>query len=34
VPKKLDRLEWLKSTKDITQVLFQIALATGVVLAL
>jgi protein involved in polysaccharide export with SLBB domain len=34
VPRKLDRLEWLRNTKDITQVLFQIALATGVVLAL
>ena len=34
VPRKLDRLEWLRNTKDITQVLFQVALATGVVLAL
>jgi len=34
VPRKLDRGEWLRNTKDITQVLFQIALATGVVLAL
>ena len=34
VPKKMDKLMWLKNTKDITQILFQAALATGVVLAL
>lgn len=34
VPRKVDRFFWLKTTKDITQVLFQIALAAGVVLAL
>jgi len=30
----MDKLMWLKNTKDITQILFQAALATGVVLAL
>ena len=34
VPRKMDKLMWLKTTKDITQILFQAALATGVVLAL
>jgi protein involved in polysaccharide export with SLBB domain len=34
VPRKINRYEWLRNTKDITQVLFQMALATGVVLAL
>jgi hypothetical protein len=34
VPKKLDKLMLLKNTKDIMQILFQAALATGVVLAL
>jgi len=34
VPKKMDKLMWLKNTKDITQILFHAALATGVVLAL
>jgi len=34
VPRKMDRFFWLKTTKDLTQVLFQAALATGVVLAL
>jgi protein involved in polysaccharide export with SLBB domain len=34
VPKKMDKLMWLKNAKDITQILFQAALATGVVLAL
>jgi polysaccharide export outer membrane protein len=34
VPKKLDQLMWLKNTKDVMQILFQAALATGVVLAL
>jgi polysaccharide biosynthesis/export protein len=34
VPKKLDKFMMLKNTKDIMQILFQAALATGVVLAL
>jgi protein involved in polysaccharide export with SLBB domain len=34
VPQKLDQLMLLKNTKDIMQILFQAALATGVVLAL
>ena len=34
VPRKLDRLEWIRTTKDITQILFQTAVAAGVVLAL
>jgi protein involved in polysaccharide export with SLBB domain len=34
VPRKMDRFYWLKTTKDITQILFQIALTAGVVLAL
>ena len=34
VPKKMDKLMWLKNTKDVMQILFQAALATGVVLAL
>lgn len=34
VPRKLDRVPWMKSTKDITQILFQIAVAAGVVLAI
>ena len=34
VPRKMDKLMWLKNTKDITQILFQAALAAGVILAL
>jgi protein involved in polysaccharide export with SLBB domain len=34
VPRKMDRFFWVKFTKDITQILFQIAVAAGVVLAL
>ncbi len=34
VPRKLGRFELLRTTKDITQILFQIAIAAGVVLAL
>lgn len=34
VPKKMDQFLWLKTTKDLTQILFQAALATGVILAL
>ena len=34
VPRKLDRFFWLKTTKDITQIVFQIAVAAGVVFAI
>jgi len=34
VPRKMDKFFWLKTTKDISQILFNAALATGVVLAL
>jgi len=34
VPRKFDKYAWLRNVKDITQVLFQIAVTTGVVLAL
>ncbi len=34
VPRKTDKFFWLKTTKDITEVLFQAALTAGVVLAL
>jgi protein involved in polysaccharide export with SLBB domain len=34
VPRKMDKFFWLKTAKDITQILFNAALATGVVLAL
>jgi protein involved in polysaccharide export with SLBB domain len=34
VPRKMDKFRWLQTTKDLTQILFQAALATGVVLAL
>jgi polysaccharide export outer membrane protein len=34
VPRKMDRFFWLKTTKDVTQILFNVALAAGVVLAL
>ena len=34
VPRKLDRLFWLRTTKDITQIVFQIAVAAGVVFAI
>ncbi len=34
VPEKLDRIAWMREIKDITQILFQIALAAGVVIAL
>lgn len=34
VPRKMDKFFWLKTTKDMTQILFQAALAAGVVLAL
>lgn len=32
VPEKLDRIAWLRETKDITQILFQIAVAAGVLI--
>ncbi len=34
VPRKLDRYFWLRTTKDITQIVFQIAVAAGVVFAI
>ena len=34
VPRKIDKYQWLRNTKDITQIIFQIAVAAGVVLAL
>ncbi len=34
VPRKIDRFFWLKTTKDLTQIIFQIAVAAGVVLAI
>ena len=34
VPRKMDKFLWLRTTKDITQIIFQIALTAGVVLAL
>jgi hypothetical protein len=34
VPRKMDKALWLRTTKDITQILFQMALTAGVVLAL
>lgn len=34
VPRKMEKLFWLKTTKDITQILFQIAITAGVVLAI
>ncbi|MBN1359608.1 MAG: SLBB domain-containing protein [Sedimentisphaerales bacterium] len=33
-PRKLDRGLWIRNTKDITQIVFQIAVAAGVVLAI
>ncbi|MGB6409632.1 MAG: SLBB domain-containing protein, partial [Candidatus Deferrimicrobiaceae bacterium] len=32
VPEKLERIAWLREIKDITQILFQIAVAAGVVI--
>jgi protein involved in polysaccharide export with SLBB domain len=34
VPRKMDKYLWMRTTRDITQILFQIALTAGVVLAL
>jgi protein involved in polysaccharide export with SLBB domain len=33
-PRKLDRYLWMRNTKDITQIIFQIAVAAGVVFAI
>jgi protein involved in polysaccharide export with SLBB domain len=33
-PKKLDKFYWLKTTKDLTEIIFHMALSAGVVLAL
>lgn len=32
VPEKLEKVQWLKQTKDITQILYQIAVTAGVIL--
>ncbi|OHB62434.1 MAG: hypothetical protein A2Y76_06845 [Planctomycetes bacterium RBG_13_60_9] len=34
VPRKLDRSLWLRTTKDLTQIVFQIAVAAGIVFAI
>jgi hypothetical protein len=34
VPEKFERIAWLREVKDITQILYQIAIATGVTIAL
>jgi len=34
VPRKMDEYMWLRTTKDLTQILFQAALAAGVIIAL
>jgi len=34
VPEKLERIAWMREIKDITQILFQIAVTTGVLIAL
>jgi protein involved in polysaccharide export with SLBB domain len=34
VPEKFERIAWLREIKDITQILYQIAIATGVTIAL
>ena len=34
VPRHFDKINWMQETKDITQILFQIAVAAGVVIAL
>lgn len=34
VPEKLDRIAWMREIKDITQIIFQIAVSAGVVVAL
>ena len=32
VPEKTDRIAWLKETKDLTQILYQIAVTAGVLI--
>ena len=34
VPEKLERIAWVREIRDITQILFQVAVTTGVVIAL
>jgi protein involved in polysaccharide export with SLBB domain len=34
VPRKMDKFLWLRTTKDLTQIIFQAALAAGVIIAL
>jgi protein involved in polysaccharide export with SLBB domain len=34
VPRKIDKTQWLRNTKDITQIIFQIAVTAGVFLAI
>ena len=34
VPRKMDQFLWLQTTKDLTTILFQAALAAGVIIAL
>jgi protein involved in polysaccharide export with SLBB domain len=34
VPRKMDKFLWLKTTKDLTQIIFQAALAAGVIIAM
>ena len=34
VPRKLVKIHWIKETKDITQIMFQIAVTLGVFLAI
>jgi protein involved in polysaccharide export with SLBB domain len=34
VPRKMDRFFWLKTTKDLTQIVFQIAVAAGIAFAI
>jgi len=34
IPRKMDRFFWLKTTKDLTQIIFQIAVAAGIAFAI
>ena len=34
VPEDVDRIAWLRNARDVTQILYQIAVATGVAIAL
>jgi hypothetical protein len=34
VPEKLDRIAWMREIKDITQIIFQIAVSAGVLITL